>query len=251
MSRKGTLYLVPTPISDEHALPVETLQALQAIAEKLHEDDGAIMLVEEARAARRRWLRFGLPREGIEHFFLYNEHNQKTAITELIGQLQKGRDLYLMSDCGLPAFCDPGRHLVWAAHQQNISVRSLPFANSVLLALALSGLPHERFEFLGFVPRQEEDTQRLLKEAFSRPKTYILMDTPYRAKKLLQQLAAVAEGCKALTNWNYFLGCDLLKPSEEHFYGSLDKLKAFLQDEKKSKLLFEQKKEFVLLISPS
>lgn len=243
----GTLYLVPTPIDDTTTLAPEAQAILLQQSESFQAPDGSLILVEEAKAGRQRWLRFGLPREVINHFFLYNEHNQVEAVPQLIEQLKRGRDIYLMSDCGLPAFCDPGRPLVWACRQSRLPVRSLPFSNSVLLALALSGLPHERFEFLGFAPKDDQQRQSLLAGLFKAPKTYLLMDTPYRLSKLLESVVASASEGRALTSWNYFLACDLNKESEEHFYGRLEELKRDLG----SKYSKDFKKEFVLVLAPT
>jgi 16S rRNA (cytidine1402-2'-O)-methyltransferase len=242
----GTLYLVPTPIDDVTTLAPEAQAILLQQSNSFIAKGGSIMLVEEAKAARRRWLRFGLPREVIEHFIPYNEHNQVESVPTLVNELKSGRSIYLMSDCGLPAFCDPGRHLVLGCHKAGIPVRSLPFSNSVLLALALSGLPHERFEFLGFLPKLEDQKQELLHKLFATPKTYLLMDTPYRLIKTLEAVTVAGAKCGALRAWNYFLACDLNKVSEEHFYGTLEELSKAL----KSTLPNDLKKEFVLILSP-
>ena len=114
---QGKLTLIPTPISEDYMLHPEAVLSLRNAF-----DQKEIILVEDHKIARRRWLKWGLPREAIETFELYNEHNQKSSIPQIIESLKKGRNVYLMSDCGIPAFCDPGEALVDARHQAKIII---------------------------------------------------------------------------------------------------------------------------------
>jgi len=144
----GELILVPTPIQDD--LPLETIARDLLLSEAMNEQ--VILLVEEHKIARQRWLRWGLPREAIEKFILYNEHTQEKLVSDIIKEIKAGKKAYLLSDCGLPAFCDPGQLLVQACHKQRIKVTATPFPNSISLALALSGFSHGTFVFSGFIP---------------------------------------------------------------------------------------------------
>src|SRR5690242_20457626 len=113
-----SLILVPTPLQDDLPLESVALERLKADALK----DNIVLLVEEHKVARQRWLKWGLPREAIEKFVLFNEHTQKETLPEVLKKLKAGNDVYLLSDCGLPAFCDPGQVLVDACHKQRIKV---------------------------------------------------------------------------------------------------------------------------------
>ena len=124
------LILVPTPISDDHPLESVALDLLKKDALK----SDVILLVEVHKVARQRWLRWGLPREAIEKFQLYNEHTSDKMKVEMIKELQSGKRIYLMSDCGLPAFCDPGQNLVDQCHKQRIKVTATPFPNSNIVS---------------------------------------------------------------------------------------------------------------------
>jgi len=182
-----SLTLIPTPLQDD--LPLETI-ALEKL--KLRSlDEKTILLVEEHKVARNRWLRWGLPREAIEKFILYNEHTQVSLIPDIIKKLKSGSQAFLMSDCGLPAFCDPGQKLVEACHLAQLPVTATPFPNSISLALALSGFESSTFEFSGFIPHKSPEREQWLKAHLKKTTLQIWMDTPYRLKKLLAELEAL------------------------------------------------------------
>ncbi len=228
---KGVLTLVPTPIDDRHPInPVAKELLEEAIAKK------DIICVEEAKEGRRRWLRFGLPRETIEEFHLYNEHTRKEKKgDELIGFLKKGKNVFLMSDCGLPAFCDPGQKLVERCHELNIKVTSTPFDNSIALAVALSGFPHERFIFEGFIPVDSALRAKAVKRIANQSEVSVIMDTPYRMKKLIDELA------RANPDRYAFIGIELNQENERLVRATLGEL---------SQKLAKEKKEFVMVVGP-
>ncbi len=184
--KTGTLTLIPTPISEKGELDQYSFHLLNEAASKNSEN--SIFVVEDAKPGRQRWLGFKLPRETIEKFVLYNEHTKLEAQVTLLKELKNGKNVFLMSDGGLPAFCDPGRELVYACHKNQIKVTAAPFFNSVILALALSGLPHHRFIFEGFLSRDNDERMKTLKNVIQKSDTSILMDTPYRLKRLLEEL---------------------------------------------------------------
>lgn len=226
------LILVPTPISDE--LPLETV-ALELLKRDAL-DPNVVLLVEEHKVARQRWLRWGLQREAIEKFELYNEHTSAKMKDEVLKKLKEGKKVYLMSDCGLPAFCDPGQNLVDVCHKNHIKVTSTPFPNSIALAVALSGFSHARFTFSGFVPVKEPERENWIKSELKRPETLVWMETPYRLKKFLEDIS------KTQTKRDLFLAMDLGSPTEKLLRGSVRHLLNQLQE--------GEKREFVMVVSP-
>lgn len=197
------LVLVPTPISDEHPLcSVAKERLMQAVT------NGDVIVVEEHKIARRRWLKYGLPREAIDNFVLYNEHTAKEASEMVLTQLKSGKNAFLMSDCGLPAFCDPGRRLVEMCHDNSIKVSATPFANSIALAIALSGFEHDKFIFEGFVAKSNAERANELKRIAKSKQMSVLMDTPYRLQKLVEELAQISPQREA------FIAMDLNMQSE-------------------------------------
>jgi 16S rRNA (cytidine1402-2'-O)-methyltransferase len=226
------LILVPTPLQED--LPLESVAHARLAEDALKED--VMILVEEHKEARRRWIKWGLPREVIEKFILFNEHTSEKLLPEIIQGLKSSKKAYLLSDCGLPAFCDPGQDLVDRCHKNKISVTSTPFANSVILAVALSGFSHSSFHFSGFVPVKSPQRELWLKNELKRNETMVWMETPYRLKKLLEELQPLS------LNREIFLGMDLNGSEELLLRGPCHKLIAL------GDLL--SKREFVMVVGP-
>lgn len=230
---KGQLTLIPTPIDEVSKLTIEAFELLNRECLK----ENSLIVVEDNKPARKRWIHFGLPREAIDRFFNLNEHNIQESTKSLIEKLMAGFNVYLMSDGGLPAFCDPGSELVYLCHKNKIKVTSTPFSNSVILALALSGFYHLQFRFLGFLPLDQDQRQKVLNQAINSQETAIMMDTPYRLKRLLEELDLLFKN-KGLKR-EIFLALDLNAPTEELCLGMpgniLESLKEF-------------KREFILII---
>ena len=224
------LILIPTPIADD--LPLEPVALERLKSQSLEQN--VILLVEEHKVARQRWLKWGLPREAIERFQLYNEHTQDKLAPQIIKELQSGKRVFLLSDCGLPAFCDPGQNLVDLCHKKGIKVSATPFPNSIALALALSGFSHGRFTFCGFVPVKDPEREQWIKAELKRPETLIWMETPYRLKKLVEEMA------KSGTKREVFLGMDLGGPDEKLLRGPAPFLSKHIAE--------GEKREFVLII---
>lgn len=228
----GELVLVPTPLQDHHPLESVALEKLKSDC-LLGE---VILLVEEHKIARRRWLSWGLPREAIEKFILFNEHSQDKLMKDILKELKSGKKAYLLSDCGLPAFCDPGQNLVDQCHKAKIKITSTPFANSISLALALSGFDHNTFVFSGFVPVKNPDRLSWMQKQLKRPETLIWMETPYRLNKILSELNDLS------LNREIFLAMDLGSVSEELKRGKIQDLITLIKP--------DEKREFVLVIAP-
>ena len=226
------LILVPTPIQDDH--PLESMAREKLLADAMKED--VLILVEEHKIGRQRWLKWGLPREAIEKFILFNEHTQEKIQNDILKEITSGKTAYLLSDCGLPAFCDPGQKLVDACHKQGLKVTATPFPNSIALALALSGFSHQSFVFSGFIPVKEPERSAWVKKELSRRETQIWMETPYRLKKLLEELE------KTKMTREVFLGCDLGGSNELLIRGPLSHVL--------KKVGENDKREFVLIIAP-
>lgn len=227
----GCLILIPTPLQDD--LPLETV-ALESLKRDCLNSE-VLLLVEEHKIARQRWLKWGLPREAIERFILVNEHTQQNLNEEIVKQIKSGKTAYLISDCGLPAFCDPGQVLVNTCHKNKIKVTATPFPNSIALAVSLSGFPHNKFIFSGFIPVKEPARTEWMKRELHSKEMLVWMETPYRLLKLLDDL----KNCER----EIFLACDLGSSSEKLFRGSPSSIKKELGE--------DTKREFVLLIGPA
>ena len=226
----GQLTLIPTPLDDNAPLEKSAWQALQQAAA----DPQTLILAEESRPARRRWIQWGLPREAVERFINFNEHTARQETPRIRQALRQGQNAVLFSDTGMPAFCDPGTELVAACHQEGIKVTATYFPQSMVLAYTLAGVGGN-FYFAGMLRgKQTAERQQHLAQLLRRPETIILYDTPYRLHQLGQELAAVH--CTR----HLFLACDLATPQEELFWG-----KRCAQA-----WATKVKREFVLVIGP-
>lgn len=228
----GKLVFIPTPLDE--SLPLESVAKEILFRDCLRSD--VLLLVEEHKVARQRWLKWGLPREAIERFDLFNEHIQNEACRGIVADLIRGKTAYLMSDGGLPAFCDPGKNLVNECHQKGIRVTSTPFPNSIALAVALSGFDHSRFTFAGFLSTNPDERKKELDQLAGRNETMVVMDTPYRLKALLTDI-----GTSKLKGRKFFLATNLNSSNEKSICGG------FSEVAKAAELM--QKPEFVLVIS--
>lgn len=238
MKKSGTLTLIPTPLSEAGQLEPVAFDLLNTAATSETEKENSIFVIEDLKPGRRRWLQFKLPRESIESFVLYNEHTASVVSKELLSQLKSGKNVFLMSDGGLPAFYDPGVELVKMCHQNNIRVTSTPFFNSVVLALALSGFSHKKFWFEGFLPMDGAERLLVLKKLLTQKHPSILMDTPYRLKRVLEEL--LESWSSNSTSKKIFVAMDLNTETEELRLGTPKELLLVIKD---------FKREFVLVIS--
>jgi 16S rRNA (cytidine1402-2'-O)-methyltransferase len=228
------LILIPTPIDEESKLHPGAQELLQSL-----NVESDVILVEELRECRRRWLRWGLPREWVDRFVVYNEHTRDELKSKVLADLKAGKRHLLMSDCGLPAFCDPGQELVDLCHTNHINVSATSFENSIALAIALSGFSHQEFHFYGFLPQKSDVREGKIHTLLKQKWTSIVMDTPYRLSKLLQELVQAQQQLQI--HRRYFLAMNLNQSQQLLLRGEL----SFLL---KHPAVME-KQEFILLVS--
>ncbi len=229
MKKYGKLTLIPAPLAPDLPLEPVALSILSHFSSQAEER--GVFVFEDAKPARRFWLKQGLPRETIESFHYLNEHNAKDKTLELLEFLKKDYQIFLMSDGGLPSFCDPGTDLVNLCHKNKIQVSMTPHSNSISQALALSGYPLNHFEFFGFLPKDQEERDKLWKTLISKKHVKVIMDTPYRLRRVLEE-------ARRFQVKEVFLAMDLNAPTEIVRRDSPD---SFLADQSLDK------KEFVLV----
>ena len=132
-----------------------------------------------------------------------HEHNERHQVRTLIDRLQSGESGALISDAGTPLVSDPGYRLVGAVHDAGIRIEVIPGPSAVTAALSVSGLPTDRFQFVGFPPMKGR--HRWLEELSETPHTLLMFEAPHRIQKLLSELVAVmgpdrpASICRELT----------------------------------------------------
>jgi 16S rRNA (cytidine1402-2'-O)-methyltransferase len=175
----GVLVLAATPIGDvRDAAP--RLGAEIAAAD--------IVAAEDTRRLRRLANALGVPLP--PRVVSYFDGNEATRTPELLDALVSGARVVVVSDAGMPAVSDPGYRLVAAAVAAGVTVTAVPGPSAVLAALAVAGLPVDRFCFEGFLPRKAGERAARLRELAAEPRTLIFFEAPHR---LAGSLAAMAE----------------------------------------------------------
>ena len=180
----------------------------------------AIVAAEDTRRVRRLATALGVRLTG--SLVSYFDSVEAARVPGLLAELEAGRDVLLVTDAGLPGISDPGYRLVAAAAAAGIRVTVLPGPSAVTAALAVSGLPSDRFCFEGFPPRRPGERARRLTELAAEPRTLIFFESP---RRLAASLAAMAE---ALGPERPAVVCrELTKTHEEVRRGTLGELAAW------------------------
>jgi len=186
----GTLYLIPSPISQENIAWVLPAAVQQCVAGLSH------FIAEHPKTARQFLKQIGCkrPLQTLQMQIL-NEHTSSKDLPELLQPLLAGHDVGLLSEAGCPAVADPGAELIRLAHKNNIAVMPLVGPSSILLALMASGLNGQCFAFHGYLPVESaarvQKIMELEKLSASLQQTQIFIEAPYRNQKLLEQLVSV------------------------------------------------------------
>lgn len=120
----------------------------------------------------------------------YHKFNIKAKTDYLIKLIKEGQKIALVSDAGMPGISDPGYELIRESVNQNIRVIPVPGPSAVVTALAVSGLPTDKFIFLGFLPKKPGKRRKALKELIDFEGTIVLYESPYRLVKCLQDILA-------------------------------------------------------------
>jgi len=190
----GTLVLAGTPIGDIADAPPR-------LAAELAGAD--VIAAEDTRRLRR--LTHGLDVQPSGRVVSYFEGNESARTPELVEALVGGARVLLVTDAGMPSVSDPGYRLVAAAVAKDIRVTAVPGPSAVLTALALSGLPVDRFCFEGFLPRKAGERLSRLREAAGERRTLVYFEAPHRLDDTLAAMAGVfgaerrAAVCRELT----------------------------------------------------
>ncbi|MFJ6464332.1 16S rRNA (cytidine(1402)-2'-O)-methyltransferase [Streptomyces sp. NPDC091387] len=190
----GTLVLAGTPIGDVADAPPR-------LATELETAD--VVAAEDTRRLRRLTQALGIHTTG--RVVSYFEGNESARTPELVEALTGGARVLLVTDAGMPSVSDPGYRLVAAAVEQGIKVTAVPGPSAVLTALALSGLPVDRFCFEGFLPRKGGERLGKLREVADERRTMVFFEAPHRLDDTLAAMAEVfgadrrAAVCRELT----------------------------------------------------
>jgi 16S rRNA (cytidine1402-2'-O)-methyltransferase len=174
----GLLVLAATPIGD----PAD---AAPRLATELANAD--VVAAEDTRRLRRLCADLDVTPRG--RVVSFHEHNEASRVDDLVATLSGGQRVLVVTDAGMPSVSDPGYRLVAAAVAAGIRVTCVPGPSAVLMALAVSGLPVDRFCFEGFLPRRAGERSRVLADLVAERRTMVFFEAPHRIAETLGAMA--------------------------------------------------------------
>ena len=201
----GILYIVSTPIGNLKDISQRAIDVLK---------ESDLIACEDSRHTKKLLTHFSINTP----LTSYHEHNELTKSQKLLEQLKEGNNIAIVTDAGTPCVSDPGYRVVRLARENSIKIVPVPGASSAIAALTVSGLPSDRFIFLGFLPRTKKQIENLLDHYIHEPSTLIFFESPKRIKKTLTYLSAL------LGNREAAVCRELTKMHEEIVHGNLETL---------------------------
>jgi 16S rRNA (cytidine1402-2'-O)-methyltransferase len=206
----GILYLVATPIGNLEDI---TLRALRILREEV-----AVVACEDTRQTQKLLHHFEIRKPAMA----CHEHNEHARAQEIVGILQRGESVALVSDAGTPLISDPGYRVVAAVVAAGLPVVPLPGPSAALAALAASGLPTNEFRFIGFLPPKQTARRKTLAALAAETATLILYESPHRILESLEDIETEM-GARPMA-----LARELTKIHEEFLRGSAAEIHAAL-----------------------
>jgi 16S rRNA (cytidine1402-2'-O)-methyltransferase len=204
------LYIVATPIGN---LEDMTLRALRILG------SADLIACEDTRHTRKLLNHFEIktPMQS------YHEHNEALRAKELVERIAAGGRVVLVSDAGMPGISDPGERVIRAAVERGLNVVVVPGPSAMVSALVGSGLPTDRFRFIGFLPARSGGRRSTLESLRAAPETLVFYEAPHRVIEMLADLAAVFGPERRIV-----IARELTKVHEEFLRGSVAQLAAEL-----------------------
>jgi len=208
------LYIVSTPIGNLEDISQRACRILAEVD---------IILAEDTRKSGLLLKKLSL---GKKRFISFFEHNEDRRLKEAVDLLNQGFDLALITDAGTPCLSDPGYKLVRRCRKEKIPVTAVPGPSAVTNALVLSGYPTNSFFFAGFLPRKKGQRRKKLEQYRQYHTTLVLMESPYRAEKLLQDIREILPWSRVA------LVREMTKIHEEVIAGGADEVLEAIKDRK-------------------
>ncbi|MBW6473957.1 MAG: 16S rRNA (cytidine(1402)-2'-O)-methyltransferase [Anaerolineaceae bacterium] len=222
MKNFGKLYIVSTPIGNWDDITLRALKILENVD---------LLVCEEFRVGSTLLKKLSLPTKELIDL---NEHNENEQVGIVLQKLFEGANIALISDCGTPVFADPGHILINQATQMGIEVVPIPGPSSLMAALSVLDFKLDRFYFAGFLPREKDHRKSVLHSLRSMDVPIILMDTPYRLQKLLEEVGQTFGKNRRIT-----LGINITMDNEIFLRGTVVEV---------IKQLNQKKAEFILVV---
>jgi 16S rRNA (cytidine1402-2'-O)-methyltransferase len=217
----GKLYIVASPIGNLEDISFRAINILKSCS---------FIVSEDTRETQKILNHFDISKPQIS----YRDQNHKIVVSKIVEILKDGLDLALLSDRGTPLISDPGFKLVRDVIDLGYKVESVPGPSAVISALVVSGLPTDRFIFLGFLPKSEKQRVEMVEKYGNLESTLILFESPFRVEKLLKEIK------EALGDRDVVVAKELTKLHEEVYRFNLKDLHSQKID---------TRGEFVVLVS--
>jgi 16S rRNA (cytidine1402-2'-O)-methyltransferase len=196
-----TLYVVATPVGNLEDVSLRALRTLREVK---------LIAAEDTRRTKRLLITYDIKTPMTS----YHERNKWTKLDYILGCLEGG-DVALVSNAGTPGIADPGYELIVAASRRDIPVVPIPGPSVVVMALVVSGLPIEKFVYIGFLPHKASGRRRLLESVANEYGTIVVLETPHRL------LAALNDMLLVLGDRKIAVCRELTKVHEEVFRGRI------------------------------
>jgi len=202
------LYLVATPIGNLEDISLRALRTLREVK---------LIAAEDTRRTKQLLASYDIKTP----LTSYHEHNKGAKLGYLLDHLE-GEDVALVSDAGMPGMSDPGYELVVAASERDIPVVPVPGPSVVITALVISGLPTDRFIYLGFLPRKSSGRRRFLESVANERGTMVAFESPHRLQATLSDILLVLGDrrvavCRELTKLYEEVFRGLVSQAIDHF----------------------------------
>ncbi|MEO0275917.1 MAG: 16S rRNA (cytidine(1402)-2'-O)-methyltransferase [candidate division WOR-3 bacterium] len=217
---KGKLFVVATPIGNLKDITLRAIETLKEVD---------IILCEDTRRALKLLNHYGIKKKLISYF--KGKEEKRIPLVEKI--LKEGKNIALISDSGTPCIQDPGYILIKNLREKGYEVIPVPGVSSVTCALSVSGINSNNFLFLGFLPKRNSKRKKILKNACETKKTCVIFISPHEKEKVFPEIFEI------FGNKKVYIGRELTKIFEEHFYGNLKDALEWIRD---------KRGEFVLII---
>lgn len=224
--KKGTLYVVATPIGNLEDMSYRAIRVLK---------EADLIACEDTRHTAKLLQHYGIDKTTVS----YHEHNEAERAEELVAKLEQALTIAQVSDAGTPGVSDPGYRVIKLAIERGVQVVPVPGPSALLAALAASGLPTDSFEFHGFLPAKSGHRRSLLESLRDSQNTIVVYEAPHRISETMQDIVELLGAERPVV-----LARELTKIHEEFVRGTAADVLARVRTQ-------EPKGEITLLIGKS
>lgn len=220
--KKGTLYIVGTPIGNLGDITIRAIETLKSVD---------VILAEDTRQTLKLLNHFNIQK----HLVSYHRHNEDEKIKNVVDFLDSGKDLTLVSDAGMPVISDPGQNLIKYLVANNYNIVTIPGVTAVITAIVKSGLDSTRFTFEGFLSINKKQRKQRLESLKNEERTMVFYEAPHKL------LATLKDMYEVFGKRNICIARELTKLHEEYIHTTFEEAISKIEQ-------FGIKGEIVLLI---